>query len=131
MVVYQTSYVIKVNEVFNLVNQSITNKTTLKYYTSIIKDKNISSSVINSINKQGDRQNLSTNVKAQMTEWNMQHEPGFSDLNNIILNMLKMITRSQFNIDINYICDDMWGMKYVSNKRSTRNCRGQRNLKRN
>lgn len=115
MEVCQTSYVLKVNEVFNVVNQSITNKTTLKYYTSIIKDKNISSSIINTINKQGDRQNLSTNVRAQMTEWRMQYEPGFSDLNNIILNMLKMITRTHFNIDINYICSDMWGMKYVSN----------------
>ncbi len=39
--------------------------------------------IIKIINKQGDRQNHNSNVKAQMTEWRMWDEPGFNKLKNI------------------------------------------------
>ena len=43
--------------------------------------------IIKVINKQGDRQNHKTNVKAQMTEWKMYNEPGFDKLSKIILEL--------------------------------------------
>ena len=87
----------------------------LKYYTSFIQDKDIKENIIKAIEFQGDRQNHKTNVKAQMTDWRMQDQKGFKELDNIIIPMLEKISETQYSLnDIQYRCSDMWGMKYSS-----------------
>lgn len=66
------------------------------------------------IDKYGDRQNHKTNVKAQMTEWKMWHEPGFKELADIVLDISKKISVAKYNRSINVQLDNLWGMKYKS-----------------
>ena len=66
------------------------------------------------IDDYGDRQNHKTNVKAQMTEWDMYHEPGFKKLADITLNISKQISKAKYNRSINPILSNLWGMKYKS-----------------
>jgi hypothetical protein len=66
------------------------------------------------IDKYGDRQNHKTNVKAQMTEWKMWHEPGFKKLAGIVLDISKQISEARYNRPINAMLDNLWGMKYKS-----------------
>ena len=66
------------------------------------------------IDKYGDRQNHKTNVKAQMTEWRMLHEPGFKKLAGIVLDISKQISEAKYNRPINPMLDNLWGMKYKS-----------------
>lgn len=72
--------------------------------------------IIKVINKQGDKQNHKTNVKAQMTEWRMWDYPGFKELAGIILTVSKHACTLSYNTAIKPIIKDMWGMKYKSNE---------------
>ena len=81
-----------------------------------LNDSKMDKQIKKIIDKQGDRQNYKTNVKAQMTEWIMQDQPGFKQLADIIKNMAKECSLKQFNRDINAEISDMWGMKYKSNE---------------
>ena len=65
------------------------------------------------IDKYGDRINHKSNVKAQMTEWKMWHEPGFKKLAGIVLDISKKISESMY-CPFNPILDNLWGMKYKS-----------------
>ena len=90
-------------------------KSMITVYEKIIDDKKMDKDIIKVIDKFGDRQNHSTNVKAQMTEWHMYKEPGFNKLANIVLQMIPDIPRDKFNIkDFKPKVVDMWGMKYKS-----------------
>ena len=66
------------------------------------------------IDKYGDRMNHKTNVKAQMTEWKMWHEPGFKRLADIVLDISRKISVAKYNREINPNLDNLWGMKYKS-----------------
>ena len=70
--------------------------------------------IIKVINKQGDKQKHSSNVKAQMTEWIMNDEPGFDLLAKYISNMAKEVSLQQYKRKINPLVKEMWGMKYKS-----------------
>ena len=70
--------------------------------------------IIKIIDDYGDRQNHKTNVKAQMTEWQMWHEFGFKELANIVLNLSKEISIIKYNKSIEPVLVDIWGMKYKS-----------------
>ena len=66
------------------------------------------------IDKQGDRQNHKTNVKAQMTEWKMWNEPGFKELSKIAIQVAQKISVGKYNREVNLFLTNLWGMKYKS-----------------
>ena len=68
------------------------------------------------IDKYGDRQNHKTNVKAQMTEWKMWHEPGFKKLADIAINVAKKASIDKHMRDVNLKLTNLWGMKYKSDE---------------
>ena len=70
--------------------------------------------IIKEIDKQGDRQNHKSNVKAQMTQWSMVDRPGFKQLANIILDMSKTVASKKYNVSFVPMINNLWGMKYVS-----------------
>ena len=84
-------------------------------YETKINDPKMDKEIKKIIDKQGDRQNHKTNVKAQMTEWVMQNQPGFKKLAEIIKQMAIQGSLQLFNRKINPRISDMWGMKYKSN----------------
>ena len=84
-------------------------------YETKINDPKMDKEIKKLIDGQGDRQNHKTNVKAQMTEWVMQNQPGFKKLAEIIKQMAIQGSLQLFNRKINPRISDMWGMKYKSN----------------
>ena len=70
--------------------------------------------IIKEINKQGDRQNCNSNVKAQMTDWHMMDKPGFNKLKKYINDMASTISIQVMHRKIDPFITDMWGMKYKS-----------------
>ena len=83
-------------------------------YEVKLDEPEMNKDIIKVINKYGDRQNHKTNVKAQMTEWKMWHEPGFKQLASIALDISKKISEAKYNRPINPMLDNLWGMKYKS-----------------
>lgn len=75
----------------------------------------MNNSIVEQIDLQGDRQKYRTNVKAQMTDWNMIDKPGFNSLVNIICNSVKEISMTKYNIPFNPIINDIWGINYKKN----------------
>jgi hypothetical protein len=67
------------------------------------------------IDKQKDKQNKSTRVKAQMTEWQMWNHTGFNKLANIIIETIPEITKTKYELSgFKPSIIDMWGLKYKS-----------------
>lgn len=83
-------------------------------FESKINDPKMDKQIKKVIDKQGDRQNHKTNVKAQMTEWNMSHEQGFKQLADIAINIAKKVSLNKYNRDVNFKLTNLWGMKYKS-----------------
>jgi len=86
----------------------------LTIFETKIDDPKMDKDIIKEINKQGDRQNWNSNVKAQMTDWHMMDKPGFNKLKKIISDMSLQISKQQYNRNITPNIVDMWGMKYKS-----------------
>jgi len=84
----------------------------LTIFETKIDDPKMDKDIIKEINKQGDRQNWNSNVKAQMTDWHMMDKPGFNKLKKIISDMSLQISKQQYNRNITPNIVDMWGMKY-------------------
>ena len=89
-------------------------KSFLTTFETKLNDPKMDKDIIKVINKQGDRQNHKSNVKAQMTDWRMWDEPGLNKLKNIICEMSIQISQQQYNRKITPMLTDMWGMKYKS-----------------
>ena len=70
--------------------------------------------IIKEINKQGDRQNWNSYVKAQMTDWRMSEKPGFNKLKKYIYEMASKVSIEAMNRKIDPFITDMWGIKYKS-----------------
>src|SRR5210317_1556493 len=83
-------------------------------FESKLKEPEMDKQIKKIIDKYGDRQNHKTNVKAQMTEWKMWHEPGFKKLAGIVLDISKQISSAKYNVSPNLKVDTLWGMKYKS-----------------
>ena len=88
------------------------------YTANLTIDPTVKDTIIRTIKDGGDKQNRGTNVKASMTHWTMQREPGFVELEKeitSIVNYLPEITRpndiSKFNMEIR----NMWGLAYKKN----------------
>ena len=89
-------------------------------FTAHLKlDSTIKDTIIRTIRDGGDKQNRKTNVKATMTNWDMQKEPGFAELEKeltSIINYLPEIPNhygsgSPAAMEI----DGMWGLLYKKN----------------
>ncbi len=89
-------------------------KSFLTTFETKLNEPEMDKDIIKVINKQGDRQNHKSNVKAQMTEWRMWDEPGFKKLANVICDMSIQISKQQYNRKIDPVIQEMWGMKYKS-----------------
>ena len=83
-------------------------------YEIKINDPKMDKQIKKIIDKQGDRQGHKTNVKAQMTEWNLELEPGFKQLANIAVNLAKKASYDKHMTDIDLKISNLWGMKYKS-----------------
>ena len=86
----------------------------LTTFECILQEPEMNKQLKKVIDTYGDRQNHKTNVKAQMTEWKMWHEPGFKKLANIVLEISRKISVEKYNRSIIPKLDNLWGMKYKS-----------------
>ena len=81
-------------------------------------DPAIKDTIIKTIKDSGDKQNRKTNVKADMTNWNMQEESGFRELEQEIASVIKYIpsiTRPNDHSDHPMEIKTMWGLCYKKN----------------
>jgi hypothetical protein len=84
-----------------------------------VDDEEMNRQIIQIIDAQGDRQNHYTNVKADMTEWNMSNEPGFNKLAEIIKTLSIKVSINKYNREICPYIKSMWGLKYKSGEFAT------------
>jgi hypothetical protein len=84
-----------------------------------VDDEEMNRQIIEVIDAQGDRQNQRTNVKADMTEWNMTKEPGFNKLAEIIKTLSIKASLNKYGKAINPFIKTMWGLKYKSGEFAT------------
>ena len=94
-----------------LIRKDLPLQSTMTFFETHIKDKKMDEQIIKHIDK-GDKINHKSNVKADMTEWIMQHKTGFKDLAKIILDMSVEGSKQKFNREINPHITSMWGMRY-------------------
>jgi hypothetical protein len=87
---------------------------TFSIFETIISDEKMNQDIIKVIDKQGNKQNYSTNVKAQMTEWNMINEPGFDNLSKTISDLSIYASKKKYNVKIKPVVHNIWGIKYKS-----------------
>jgi hypothetical protein len=80
-----------------------------------IDDLEMNTEIKKIIDEQGDRQYLTTNVKAQMTEWNMGDMPGFRKLKFIFEKIIEEVSLERQKRAYKIYVGDIWGLKYKSN----------------
>lgn len=92
-------------------------KSSFRLWEAKIDDEEMNKKITEVIDEQGDRQNHSTNVKADMTEWRMWEYPGFKELSDISISIANSIARDYFNRkNVDLGLGNLWGMKYKSNE---------------
>ena len=89
-------------------------KSMMTFFECKIDNPKMDKQIKKIIDKQGDRQQHKSNVKADMTEWRMQDNIGFRDLAEIIKLVAIKGSKERYNRDIDPEIIDMWGMKYKS-----------------
>lgn len=99
---------------FQVKRNEFPSNTVLTTFEVIIDDEKMNKRIVKIIDKQGDKQNHGTAVKAQMSDWQMMEQPGFKQLAEIIVNVAAIASEERFNRKISPIIKDMWGMKYKS-----------------
>ena len=67
------------------------------FITFIKNEEEMNKNIIDTINRQGDKQNYNTNVKAQMTDWVMWDYPGFNKLHIILTETIKGLASYSLN----------------------------------
>jgi hypothetical protein len=102
------------NSIIEIKRKDLPFKSFLTTFECILKEPEMDEQIKKVIDKYGDRQKYKTNIKAQMTEWRMWHEPGFKKLADIILDISKKISLAKYNIEINPNLKNLWGVKYKS-----------------
>ena len=88
------------------------------FTTHLKLDSTITDTIIKTIRDGGDKQNRTTNVKASMTDWQMQEEPGFVELENEIISIihyLPNIACHHYIGDNQFAIEAMWGTCYKKN----------------
>ena len=85
-------------------------------------DSTIRDTIIRNIKDGGDKQNRTSNVQALMTDWEMQKEPGFVDLEteiasivNYLPNVLEINSPDGGVFNYSMEISDMWGICYKKN----------------
>lgn len=99
---------------FQVKRNELAAKTALTVFETIIDDEKMNKRLVKAIDKQGDKQNYASNVKAQMTDWRMMEQPGFKELAETIKTVTVYASEQRYNIKINPVITDMWGVKYKS-----------------
>ena len=89
-------------------------KGTLTTFECMLNEPKMDKLIIKEINKQGDKMQHTSNVKAQMTEWQMYEKPGFKDLADIAKTIGNRISKLKYNVDVSLSLRNIWGMKYKS-----------------
>ena len=92
-------------------------QSTMTFFETHVKDKKMDDQIKKHIDK-GDKINHKSNVKADMTEWIMQHKTGFKDLAKVILEMSVEGSKLRYNRKINPYITNMWGMRYKSGEQA-------------
>jgi len=89
------------------------------FTTNLNINSTITNTIIKTIRDGGDKQGRETNVKASMTDWHMEKEPGFFQLEkeiNSIINYLPNVMISNISLQhTSMVVDQMWGMVYKKN----------------
>ena len=97
------------------INQYSTSKKDSIYTTEIKLRPETKNKIIETI-KEGDKQNYTSNIKACMTEWEMQDKPGFKELEGeiySIVHYLSEVLYTSVNSTSHLVtCGNMWGMLY-------------------
>jgi hypothetical protein len=81
-------------------------------------DPTITNTITRNIKEGGDKQNRTSNVQAIMTDWNMQKEPGFAELEKEItdiIHYLPNIIRPNDDTFHSMMIGNMWGICYKKN----------------
>ena len=87
-------------------------------FSTMIDDEDMNNKLVQQIDIQGDCMKHKSNVKAQMTEWEMWNKPGFNTFTHYYINVAHHIaTRDyKFKCELKHIkLSCLWGMKYLSN----------------
>ena len=79
-----------------------------------LNEPELNKTLIKIIDQRGDEQAHSTNIKAYMTSYKMQSEMGFKELQDRVLDIIRIITLQIYKQVTQYTCSDMWGAKYKS-----------------
>ena len=93
------------------------------FHANLTLAPTIKNTIIKTIKDGGDKQNRGSNVKACMTDWNMQAEPGFAELEKEIAGIINYLpTLPPYRMINNVgtstehmIITSMWGMLYKKN----------------
>lgn len=95
-------------------SKTFPNAQSLTVYESKIDDVQMNNELMELIDKRGDEQNHSTNVKAQMTSYHMQDIGPFKKLRNYMKEMVEQISLNENGSHADVVFKSLWGAKYVS-----------------
>jgi len=84
------------------------------YFYTKIEDTSFQNDIINIIDQSDDVQQKTTNVKAKMTDWNMQNKLGFKTLATHMINFASIISEKRYKKKEEFYFTSMWGMCYES-----------------
>jgi|TARA_R110000765_G_scaffold141830_1_gene242842 hypothetical protein len=87
------------------------------FTANLTLDPTVKDTIIRTIKDGGDKQNRTSNVQATiMTDWSMQNEPGFVDLEKEINSIINYIPKIFSDTrDSPMVIGNMWGMCYKKN----------------
>ena len=83
------------------------------YISHIKNEEEMNKNIIETIDKEVGKNDYKTNVKAQMTDWEMHNYPGFDRLSHIINEVGNVLNK---NDTYKFKLENIWGCKYKSNE---------------
>ena len=106
----------------NVHGEQVIGKVSTHIFTCKISDEEMNRQIIEQIDLQGDQQNHKTNVKAQMTKWNMIDKPGFNTFAVKLLEIVNEMTKTKYKLNLQPKIKSIWGLKYQSEQITTEHC---------
>jgi len=98
----------------NIERKDLPLKSFITTFECKLNDSKMDKEIKKVIDKEGDRLNHNSNVKAQRTEWKMWDKPGFKQLADIAINIDKEASLEKHMRKPNLKLTSLWGMKYKS-----------------
>lgn len=95
-------------------SKTFPNATPLTIYETKIDDEQMNKDLIKVIDERGDEQQFKTNVKAQMTNYDMTKSEPFIKLTNYMRELVENICIGEEKTKVKLIFPDIWGAKYES-----------------